>query len=88
MTTSTVISEPADEVDELFSMSERDRCVCCGRSTLPVIEWRDDHALCNHCVRHCVVEDDKYMHVIPKRIDWQSVDPNWTLDSGFKKLGQ
>ncbi|HEY4689028.1 MAG TPA: hypothetical protein VIK33_06930 [Anaerolineae bacterium] len=88
MTTSTVIASPARAVDEMLRSSARGRCACCGGPTLPVLEWRGDHALCNRCARHCEAKGGKHSHVIPARLDWAAADRAWAVDLGFKKLGQ
>ena len=66
----------------------RDRCTCCGKSTLPVLEWRGAHALCHRCAQRCVVEDGQYTHVSRQRFDWSAVDHSWAVDLGFKRLSR
>ena len=86
MTQSTVISNVADSVTKMLERRGRDRCACCGKSTLPVLEWRGDHALCHHCAQHCAEVDGRYTHATRQRFDWPAVDRSWALDLGFKRL--
>ena len=88
MVASTVIARPAGAVDEMLKLAHRDRCVCCGGPTLPVIERRGEVALCNRCSLRCESKAGVYTHTIPARIDWVSADRIWAVDLGFKKLGQ
>jgi hypothetical protein len=86
MTGSTVISKADSSVTKMLERRGRDRCACCGRSTLPMLEWRGDHALCHRCARQCAVEHGEYTHAPRRRFDWASVDRRWAVDLGFKRL--
>lgn len=88
MAKSTVIPSPSSQLDRLLAASVRDRCACCGGPTLPVLERRGDVMLCNRCARFCEVKSGKYTHVIPSRIDRAVAERVWSIDLGFKKLGQ
>lgn len=86
MADSSVISKVDSSVTKMLERRARDRCVCCGRSTLPVLEWRGDHALCNRCAQRCEEDNGKYTHVPLQRFDWSAVDRRWAADLGFKQL--
>jgi len=88
MPSSSVIANPAGVLGEMLRASARERCACCGGPTLPVLERRGDVMLCNRCARFCESKGGAYTHVIPARIDRESVDRIWALDLGFKQLGR
>ena len=87
MVASTVIAQPSDQLERVRSTG-RDRCACCGGPTLPVLEWRGDHAVCYRCARFCEAKGRQYKHVSPARIDRAAADRVWAIDLGFKQLGQ
>ncbi len=87
MTLSSVMTHPAEAPGAMLRSSARNRCACCGGPALPVLERRGDVMLCNRCARFCESKGGTYTHVIPARIDRESVDRIWAVDLGFKKLG-
>jgi len=88
MTRSTVIPNPASEIERLLSISVHGRCECCGGPALPVLDRHGEIMLCHRCARWCSEKGGKYTHVVPSRIDRARVDRIWAIDLGFKKLGQ
>jgi len=86
MPRSTVITNPAIDLDRLIGGGKRNRCACCGGPTLPVLDRRGDIMLCSRCAQFCTAKGGIFTHVIPARIDRDSAERIWSVDLGFKKL--
>jgi hypothetical protein len=64
MPRSTVITNPATDLDRLIGGGKRNRCACCGGPTRRCLDGRGDIMLCSRCARFCTVKDGIFTHVI------------------------